>query len=199
MPGLAAVKASLGAAYCSTLKSGLWRDELVEVVVPRAGERILVVSTEGCDSCAEPARQYPTAHFATAHPKATASSAFGTLNNLDHLLCREGRIHASGASFDNVVCALARRTLHPREKVAQGNAARASPWRHAAPGRFRCLMHATEGKRSARHRLPAPTRQRQAYLDDTWFNMIEQAGFAGARRVKTCSEIEVAVVRARRS
>lgn len=145
MPGLAAVKASLGAAYCSTLKSGLWRDELVEVVVPRAGERILVVSTEGCDSCAEPARQYPTAHFATAHPKATASSAFGTLNNLDHSLCREGRIHASGASFDKVVCALARRTLHPREKVAQGNAARASPWEARCTWQI-SMSHARHGR-----------------------------------------------------
>lgn len=74
---------TLGAGYRSAFKTGPWRDELIESAAPRAGERILEVSAEGFSSCAELARRYPTAHFAAAHPKATASSGFVTLSNLE--------------------------------------------------------------------------------------------------------------------
>lgn len=107
---------TLGAGYRSAFKTGPWRDELIESAAPRAGERIFDVSAEGFSSCAELARRYPTAHFAAAHPKTTASSGFVTLTNLEHLPCCEGRIQASGASFDKVVCALALHNCNPMKR-----------------------------------------------------------------------------------
>lgn len=194
---------TLGAGYRSALKAGLWRNELIEAVAPRAGERILEVSAEGFSSCAELARRYPTARFMTAPLKTTASSGFVALGNLEHLPCCEGRIQAGGAAFDKVVCALALHALQPQEKVAllkemrrvlrSGGALYLADFdAPSAPGKGSALRAASYlfGPDSAK-----------PHLDGTWFDMIEKAGFTGVRRVKTCAEIlgEVAIVRARRS
>ena len=194
---------TLGAGYRSAFKTGLWRDELIEAVAPRAGERILEVSAEGFSACAELARRYPTAHFAAAHPKATASRAFVSLSNLEHLPCCEGRIQADGASFDKVVCALALHTLQPHEKVAllkeMRRVLRSGGTLHLADFDAPSTPRKGTALRATSH-LFGPD-SAKPHLDGTWFNMIEQAGFARARRVKTCSEIlgHVAIVRARRS
>jgi SAM-dependent methyltransferase len=194
---------TLGAGYRSAFKTGAWRDELIEAVAPRAGERILEVSAEGFSSCAELARRYPTAHFTAAHPKATASSAFVTLSNLEHLPCCEGRIQASGASFDKVVCALALHTLHPHEKVAllkeMRRVLRSGGTLHLADFDAPSTPRKGTALRATSH-LFGPD-SAKAHLDGTWLNLIEQAGFARVHRVKTCSEIlgQVAIVRARRS
>lgn len=196
-------KVTLGAAYRSTLKTGLWRDELIEAVSPRAGERILEVSAEGWGACAELARRYPTTHFTTAHPKAIASSTVVTLSNLQHLPCCEGRIQASGASFDKVVCALALHTLQPQEKVAllkeMRRVLRSGGTLHLADFDVPSTPRKGSALRAASY-LFGPD-SAKAHLDGTWYNMIEQAGFARVRRVKTCSEIlgNIAIVRARRS
>lgn len=144
-----------------------------------------------------------TAHFATAHPKAAASSAIVTLSNLEHLPCCEERIQAGGASFDKVVCALALHALQPDEKVALLKEMR----RVLRSGGTLLLADfdtpSTPRKGSALRAsgyLLGPD-SAKPHLDGTWVNMIKQAGFAGVRRVKSCSEIlgEVAIVRARRS
>lgn len=194
---------TLGAGYRSAFKTGPWRDDLIEAVAPRPGERILEVSAEGFSSCAELARRYPTAHFTAAHPKATASSAFVTLSNLEHLPCCEGRIQASGASFDKVVCALALHTLPPHEKVAllkeMRRVLRSGGTLHVADFDVPSTPRKGTALRATSH-LFGPD-SAKAHLDGTWLNLIEQAGFARVHRVKTCSEIlgQVAIVRARRS
>jgi SAM-dependent methyltransferase len=169
----------------------------------RAGERLLEVSAEGFSSCAELARRYPTAHFATAHPKAAASSAFVTLSNLEHLPCCEERIQAGGASFDKVVCALALHALQPHEKVAllkeMRRVLRPGGTLHLADFDVPSTPRKGRALRVTSH-LFGPD-SAKSHLDGTWLSMIEQAGFARVRRVKCCSEIlgEVAIVRARRS
>jgi SAM-dependent methyltransferase len=119
------------------------------------------------------------------------------------LPCCEGRIQASGASFDKVVCALALHTLQPHEKVAllkemrrvlrSGGTLHLADFDAPSTPRKGSALRATSylfGPDSAK-----------PHLDGSWFHMIEQAGFARVRRVKTCSEVlgQVAIVRARRS
>lgn len=194
---------TLGAGFHFAFKNGLWRDELIEAVAVRGGDRILEVSAEGFSLCAELARRYPESHFMAAHPRATASSASVTLRNLEHLPCCEGRIQASGASFDKVVCGLALHALQPHEKVAllkemrrvlrSGGTLSLADFDTPSTSRKGSALRAASylfGPDSAK-----------PHLDGTWLNMIEQAGFARVRRVKTCSEIvgEVVIVRARRN
>lgn len=155
---------TLGAGYRSALKAGLWRNELIEAVAPRAGERILEVSAEGFSSCAELARRYPTARFMTVSLKTAASSAFVALGNLEHLSCCEGRIQARWRCVrQSGVRACAPCIAASGEgRVTQGNAARAPLWRCAVPSRLRCPVRAQKRKRAARRQLHFRTGQRQA-------------------------------------
>jgi SAM-dependent methyltransferase len=194
---------TLRVGYRSALKTGLWRDELIKAVAPGAGERILEVSAEGFSSSAELARRYPTAHFTAVHPKATSLGAFAFLSNLEHLPCCDGRIQASGASFDKVVCALALHALQPQEKIAllkeMRRVLRSGGTLHLADLDVPSTPRKGSALRATSH-LFGPD-SAKPHLDGTWFNMIERAGFARVRREKTCSEIlgQVAIVRARRS
>lgn len=193
----------LGAGYRSALKNGLWRDELIEDVAPRAGERILEVSADRFSLYSELARRYPAAHFTTTHPKATASSAYGTLSNSEHLSYCEGRIQASGASFDKVVCVFALHTLQPHEKVVllkeMRRVLRSGGTLHLAELDAPSTPRTGSALRAASY-LFGPE-SAKPHIDGTWYGLIEKAGFARVRRKKTSSEIlgQVAIVRARRN
>lgn len=189
--------------YRLTIRMGSWREPLIQEAALRSGERILVVSAEGCSLCEPLACQYPTVHFFAVQPVGANKKICESLSNFDVLQGDQCCIDCRAASFDKVICSLA---LHPlpqngklsllkemRRVLRHGGTLHLADFDQPLHPRE---IHALRGTGILFGRETA-----MSHYDGSWVNLIKQAGFVGVRRVNTLSEGvgRVAIIRARRS
>ncbi|MBX9825375.1 MAG: methyltransferase domain-containing protein [Xanthobacteraceae bacterium] len=178
-----------------------WRAELLKTLAPRTGDRILEISPGWCSSCGELAGAYPKVHSAAIQrddgPEIMAAT------NVEHVSCSRGCIACDGASFDKVICALALHPLMPEEKLTLLKEMR-RVLRHGGTLHLaeldKPLTTRKDGALRGTSYIFGPEAARP-HLDGTWLSLVEQAGFAGVRRIKNCSEdfAQVAIIKARRA
>lgn len=188
--------------YQPVMRTGVWREALIQVVAPSDGDRILEVSGEGFSACATLAPQYPDVHFALVHPLGTGAG-IACAPNVAHLHRRECSIDCRAASFDKVVCSLALHALPPDKKLTLLKEMRRLLRRGGtiyladfdAPEQPREIS----ALRGTSYLFGPETAK--PHIDGTWLELIQQAGFVSVQRISSHPEMiaRVSLIRARRA
>ena len=177
-------------------------------LAPQPGDRILDLSIRGAGSGLALARQFPEAYFVALENDEAAFSEVNEkikqrdIKNLEVLRRIDHRINSDSASFDKAVSLLILHSLRPFEKLAllkevsrvlrRGGTLHIANFDAPQTSREQAVLklaHYLFGEAAVR-----------THTDGTWVKMLQEAGFAGVRRVASYSTVlgRVALVRARR-
>lgn len=184
--------------FHSVMRTGAWREALIQAVAPSDGDRILEVSGARFGVCAALASRYPSVHFAIVHP---LGPGVACPPNVEYLHRTDHSIDCRAASFDKVVCSLALLALSPDKKLALLKEMRRVLRRGGtiyladvdAPEQPREIS----ALRGISH-LFGPEAAKP-HVEGTWLELIQRADFVNVERISSHSEMiaRVSLIRAR--